>query len=223
MLNPGNEYGPDGFDIDPSSFGNLTTQNWVAEALVTYQSTGSGGTTPVVIDVQGDCNLRLRDALDSKVLQMFHLNGSSVQQQFTTLPPTGVKVHLAYSWNVGAGRLTGYPRLARRLRHHRRARTGLGTPRGCGIGVRPPPEAPPLTSALSPSPADNNRRRHGGEPLPWGGGILLSSPLRKPFRECTPGFSRDPGRSLRGRLPKTGPHVKINRGSPSLCRAASVV
>jgi hypothetical protein len=108
VINPGNENGPDGFDIDPSSLGNLTTQNWVAEAVVTYQSSGDTGTTPVVIDVQGDCNLRLRDALDPDVLQMFYWNGNAVQQKYTALPPTGEQVHLAFAWDAGSATLTGY-------------------------------------------------------------------------------------------------------------------
>jgi hypothetical protein len=107
-LNPGNESGPDGFDIDPTSLGSLLTQNWVAEALVTYHSTGSTATTPVLMDVQGDCNIRLRDALDANVLQMFYWNGSSVQQRYGSLPPSGVKVHIAYAWDAGSATLTGY-------------------------------------------------------------------------------------------------------------------
>lgn len=106
-LNPGNEMGPDGFDINPGTLGSLTTQNWVAETVVTYQSTGTG-TTPVLIDVQGDTNLRLRDLLNDNVLQLFYWNGSAVQQQFAALPPTGVKVHLALAWNAGTATLTGY-------------------------------------------------------------------------------------------------------------------
>jgi hypothetical protein len=107
-LNPGNEDGPDGFDINPSGLGNLTTQNWVAEAVVTYQSSGSLETTPVLIDVQGDCNIRLRDEADPQVLQMFYWNGSSVQQRYTALPPNGVRVHIAYAWDAGSDTLTGY-------------------------------------------------------------------------------------------------------------------
>lgn len=107
-LNPGNENGPDGFDINPAGLGNLTTQNWVAEAVLTYQSSGSVETTPVVMDVQGDCNIRLRDEADAQVLQMFYWNGSSVQQRYTALPPSGVRVHIAYSWDAGTTTLTGY-------------------------------------------------------------------------------------------------------------------
>lgn len=108
VINPGNESGPDGFDLDPAGLGNLTTQNWVAEALVTYHSSGDILTTPVVMDVQGDCNLRLRDALDANVLQMFYWNGSAVQQKYTALPPSGVEVHLAYAWDASTTTLTGY-------------------------------------------------------------------------------------------------------------------
>jgi hypothetical protein len=106
-INAGNEMGPDGFDIDPTSLGSLATQNWVAESVVTYNSTGTG-TTPVVIDVQGDTNIRLREELDDNVLQLFYWNGSAVQQQFTALPPSGIKVHLALAWNARTATLTGY-------------------------------------------------------------------------------------------------------------------
>jgi hypothetical protein len=108
VINPGNENGPDGFDIDPAGLGNLATQNWVAEAVVTYHSSGDITTTPVVMDVQGDCNIRLRDELDANVLQMFYWNGSAVQQKYTALPPNGVQVHLAYAWNASTITLTGY-------------------------------------------------------------------------------------------------------------------
>lgn len=107
-LNPGNEYGPDGFDINPIALGSLITQNWVAEVVVTYQSTGGVETTPVLIDVQGDTNLRLRAETDPNVLQMFYWNGSSGAQQFTALPPNGVQVHLALAWDAGSSTLTGY-------------------------------------------------------------------------------------------------------------------
>jgi hypothetical protein len=107
-LNPADEGGIDGFDIDPTSLGNLRTKNWVAEAVVTYQSSGLLTTTPVLIDVQGDCNLRLRALDNPEVFQMFYWNGSSSQQVLTALPPNGVKVHVAYAWNAGSATLTGY-------------------------------------------------------------------------------------------------------------------
>lgn len=107
-LNPGNENGPDGFDINPAGLGSLTTQNWVAEAVLTYTSSGSTLTTPTIIDVMGDCNLRLRDLTDPSVFQMFYWNGSAVQQKFTPLAPNGTKVHLAFAWNASTATLTGY-------------------------------------------------------------------------------------------------------------------
>ncbi|GAA5484676.1 hypothetical protein Hsar01_03922 [Haloferula sargassicola] len=107
VINAGNENGSDGFDIDGSFFGDLTTQNWVVEALLTYQSTGTGY-APVVLDVQGDCNLRLRTDDNDDVLQMFYWDGSSGHQQLTALPPSGVKVHLAYAWDASSSTLTGY-------------------------------------------------------------------------------------------------------------------
>ena len=108
VINPGSENGLDGFDVNPQSLGNLTTQNWVAETVITYQSSGSVLTTPVVMDVQGDCNMRIRDELDPNLLKTFYWNGSAVQQKYTALPPTGVKVHLALEWNASTATLTGY-------------------------------------------------------------------------------------------------------------------
>lgn len=107
-LNPGNELGPDGFDIDPSTLGNLADQNWVAEALVTYHSSGGPGPSSVVMDVQGDCNLRLRSDTDANALHLFFWDGSTAHQKFAPLPPSGVKVHLAYAWNATNSTLTGY-------------------------------------------------------------------------------------------------------------------
>ncbi len=107
VINPGNEGGSDGFDINPAFLGDLTTRNWVAEVLVTYQSNGTG-TTPVVMDVQGDCNVRLRAVDNDDVLQLFYYNGSVSLQQFTALPPVGVPVHLAFAWDAGSSTLTGY-------------------------------------------------------------------------------------------------------------------
>ncbi len=107
IINPGNEGGTDGFAIDPSVLGDLRALNWVAEALVTYESTGTG-TTPVVMDVQGDCNLRLRAEDNDDVLQLFYWNGSAARQQFTALPPAGEPVHLAFAWDAGSATLTGY-------------------------------------------------------------------------------------------------------------------
>ena len=80
----------------------------MSEDVITYQSCGVTGTTPVVMDVQGDCNLRLRDELDADVLQMFYWNGSAVQQRYTALPPNGEQVHLAFAWDAGSATLTGY-------------------------------------------------------------------------------------------------------------------
>jgi hypothetical protein len=65
-------------------------------------------TTPTLIDVQGDTNLRLRDLTDPNVFQMFYWNGSAVQQKFTPLAPNGTKVHLAFAWDSSTATLTGY-------------------------------------------------------------------------------------------------------------------
>jgi len=107
-LNPGAENGLDGFDINPAALGDLRAKNWVAEAVVTYNSSDSLVVNPYLIDVQGDTNLRLRSATDPNVLQLFYYNGTTTQQNFSALPPSGVKVHVAIAWDASATRLTGY-------------------------------------------------------------------------------------------------------------------
>ncbi|MCW1921781.1 hypothetical protein OKA05_04400 [Luteolibacter arcticus] len=107
-LNPGAENGLDGFDINPTSLGDLRAKNWVAEAVVTYTSSNSITTSPYLIDVQGDTNFRLRSETDPNVLQLFYYNGTTAQRSFSALPPNGVKVHLALVWDAIASRLTGY-------------------------------------------------------------------------------------------------------------------
>jgi hypothetical protein len=109
-INAGNEGGADGFSMDPSVLGDLVSQNWVAEEVLTYQSTKAAGpgTTPVLMDVQGNCNMRLRTETDDTVLQLFYYNGSAAFQQFTPKPADGTKVHLAYAWDASSATLTGY-------------------------------------------------------------------------------------------------------------------
>lgn len=106
-INPGNAGGSDGFDLDPSSLGNLTIQNWVAEVVITYQAPASTDST-WVMDVQGDSNVRFPGTGDSKDLQLAYYNGSVLLQDSTPLPTPGIKVHLAYAWNAATAALTGY-------------------------------------------------------------------------------------------------------------------
>lgn len=107
-INPGNEGGLDGFNLNAAFFGDLRLQNWVAEMVITYQSSGNPLTTPVLIDVQGDCNLRIRDLNSPDVLQMFYYDGATAFQKFTGLPPSATQVHLAYAWDAASATLTGY-------------------------------------------------------------------------------------------------------------------
>ncbi|MCW1886345.1 fibronectin type III domain-containing protein [Luteolibacter flavescens] len=107
-LNPGVDNGPDGFDANPSMLGDLRAQNWIAEAVVTYNSVNSTTTTPWLIDVQGDTNLRLRSETSADVLQLFYYNGSAVQRSLSPLPPSGVKAHFALVWDAATTTLTGY-------------------------------------------------------------------------------------------------------------------
>ncbi len=103
-INPGAAGGSDGFDFDPFLLGDLTTQNWVAETLITFEAFGGGQLT--VIDVQGDTSLRI-DNLGTGI-EAVYWNGSNNGVQSTTLPPLGSTVHLALAWDAGSGTLTGY-------------------------------------------------------------------------------------------------------------------
>ncbi|MCH7227379.1 hypothetical protein [Haloferula sp. A504] len=103
-INPGNAGGIDGFHFNPGPLGDLTLQNWVAEALIYFEAFGGGQLT--AIDVQGDTSLRINNA--GTGLQAVYWNGSSNGVQDTGLPPAEVRVHVAMAWDASTGTLTGY-------------------------------------------------------------------------------------------------------------------
>ena len=105
-INPGTPGGSDGFDINPTSLGSLNTQNWVAEALVTYQSIGTA-VVPTTIDVQGDTDLRFLYP-NNDALEMVYYNGATDGRKTTGLPPVGSRVHLALAWDASTATLSGY-------------------------------------------------------------------------------------------------------------------
>ena len=94
----------DGFKFNPTSIGSLTTQNWVAEAVVAFDSFGTGLRT--IIDVQGDADFRINNAGTS--LQAVYWDGTTEGSVLTPFPATGTSVHYALVWNAAATSLTAY-------------------------------------------------------------------------------------------------------------------
>lgn len=95
----------DGFDFNPTSLGALTTQNWVAESIVSFDVITSGFRT--LIDVQGDCDFRVNNA--ATLLEALYWDGSTDGPVLTTpLPALGTFVHYALVWNAAATSLTAY-------------------------------------------------------------------------------------------------------------------
>jgi hypothetical protein len=96
--------GTDGFQINATSLGTLTTQNWVAETLVSFDSFGGGQLT--VMDVQGDTSFRINNA--GTLLEANYWDGGTGGSVTAALPSTGTEVHLAYVWDAAATSLTAY-------------------------------------------------------------------------------------------------------------------
>jgi hypothetical protein len=92
-----------GFEFNPGSIGTLTTTNWVAEALVSFDALLGIST---VISVQGDTDFRIVNAGTS--LEAAYWDGSVLGQVFPALPATNTPVHLALVWNAAATSLTAY-------------------------------------------------------------------------------------------------------------------
>lgn len=96
--------GSDGFQIDPTSIGALTTTDWVAETMVSFDTFGGGQLT--IIDVQGDTDLRISN--DGSALEVGYWDGSTWEGRSAALPSAGTPVHLALVWNASASSLTAY-------------------------------------------------------------------------------------------------------------------
>jgi hypothetical protein len=99
----GGELVQQGFEFNPGSIGTLTTTNWVAESLVSFDSF-SGLST--VISVQGDTDFRIANAGTS--LEAAYWDGSVLGQVFPAFPATNTPVHLALVWDAAATSLTAY-------------------------------------------------------------------------------------------------------------------
>lgn len=102
-INSGAGGGTAGFDFNPASLGDLRTQNWVVEALVTFQS--FAGTLPTAISVQ-DVDFRVNNA--KTALETVYYNEVVDTRQTTSLPALGTQVHLAMVWDASTGTLNGY-------------------------------------------------------------------------------------------------------------------
>ena len=102
-INSGADGGTAGFDFNPGSLGDLRTQNWVAEVLITFQS--FAGTLPTAISVQ-DVDFRVNNA--KTALESVYYNFSTDVRQTTALPAFGTQVHLALVWDASTGTLNGY-------------------------------------------------------------------------------------------------------------------
>ncbi len=94
----------DGFDFNPTSLGTLTTQNWVAEAIISFDAFESGQRT--MIDVQGDTDLRVHSTPTN--LQAGYWDGSTFGSVTTPIPATGTSAHYALVWDAAASSLTAY-------------------------------------------------------------------------------------------------------------------
>lgn len=95
----------DGFDFNPTTLGALTTQNWVAEAIVSFDAFETGQRT--LIDVQGDTDFRINDTANG--LEANFWDGAPANPNITNpLPGTGSSAHYALVWNAATNELTAY-------------------------------------------------------------------------------------------------------------------
>jgi alpha-L-fucosidase len=95
----------DGFDFNPTTIGTLTTQNWVAEAVVSFSAFEAGFRT--IIDVYGDTDFRVNNTATQ--IEALYWDGSTDGPILTqALPPTGQLIHYALVWDAAATALTAY-------------------------------------------------------------------------------------------------------------------
>ncbi|QQL45585.1 PEP-CTERM sorting domain-containing protein [Sulfuriroseicoccus oceanibius] len=96
--------GTDGFTLDPTSIGTLTSTSWVAETVVSFNTFGGGQLT--AISVQGDTDFRINN--NGGELQVGYWDGGTYGSVAGDLPDVGVPVHLAMVWDATNSSLTGY-------------------------------------------------------------------------------------------------------------------
>lgn len=99
----GSDINADGFKYS-TTLGSLSGTNWVAEAVVAFDTFGSGQRT--VIDVQGDTDFRILN--NGTQLQASYWDGTNTGSVTTPLPVASTYVHLALVWDATATSLTAY-------------------------------------------------------------------------------------------------------------------
>lgn len=96
--------GHDGFKFNPTTLGNLTTQNWLVEAVISFDTFTSGGT---VIDVLGDTDFRLT-LPNPTALQAVYWDGANEGSIAAVLPAANTLRHYALVWDAAGTRLSAY-------------------------------------------------------------------------------------------------------------------
>jgi Concanavalin A-like lectin/glucanases superfamily/PEP-CTERM motif len=95
----------DGFDFNPTTLGSLPGQNWIAEAIVSFDSFQTGFRT--LIDIHGDTDFRVNNAASG--IEALYWDGSTDSPVLSSpLPTTGQLVHYALVWDAAATSLTAY-------------------------------------------------------------------------------------------------------------------
>jgi hypothetical protein len=107
---PGDADASSGFYFDSTSLGDLTTQNWISEALIfpDVPPASQPGQFNHFLDVQGDLFFRFNGTPPNKVTQFGFWNGSVEPSQDTPELQAGRYSHVAVTWDGATSTLTGY-------------------------------------------------------------------------------------------------------------------
>jgi hypothetical protein len=92
-----------GFVFNPTSLGSLSTQNWIAETIVSFDVLDASST---VISVQGNADFRVSPS--GADLQVTYWDGGTSGSLIEPLPSTNATIHMALVWDATATSLTGY-------------------------------------------------------------------------------------------------------------------
>jgi hypothetical protein len=108
---PGNTNDASGFFFNSTALGNLRTQNWITEALMSLDvpvASQPNVTQPFnhFLDVQGDLFYRFDS--DPKVTRFGYWDGATEPNQVTANPSAGAYSHVALVWNSGSRTLSAY-------------------------------------------------------------------------------------------------------------------
>jgi hypothetical protein len=108
---PGDANDASGFFFNSTALGNLRTQNWITEALMSLDvpvANQPNVTQPFnhFLDVQGDLFYRFDS--DPKVTRFGYWDGSTEPNLVTANPSAGAYSHVALVWNAGTNTLSAY-------------------------------------------------------------------------------------------------------------------